>query len=137
MLHFDWWQTAAPNSRLPFHPVPHERNNRMETVIGKVLNDVAGLAQQKWYMLMGLFGLIVFFWVLVMGTPHDDVLVGAIAIAMMGFGFGEAESRTFRKSIAPDVVLTTPVRQFTWPGLFLYLMGAAGFGFAIWRAFFV
>lgn len=108
----------------------------METVIGKVLNDVAGLAQQKWYMLMGLFGLIVFFWVLVMGTPHDDVLVGAIGVAMMGLGFGEAESRTFRQRVGQRYTITSPVRQFTLPVLILYLVGLVGLGAAVWRAFF-
>ena len=107
----------------------------METVFGKVLSDLTRLATKKWYSAMGMTGLLVIMWVMLFGTPHDDVLIGLIGAAMMCIGFGEAETRTFRHSISVDgqVKLTTPVRQATFVGVLLYLLGLTAIGAAIWR----
>lgn len=105
----------------------------METIVGKVLGDLAALVSTKWYAGMGLVGLIVVMWVMLAGTPQDDVLVGAIGFAMMGFGFGEAESRTFREIIGATYKITEPRRSFGLPAVALYLIGALGLIAAIGR----
>lgn len=108
----------------------------METLLGKALNDMASLVADKWYAGTGLVGLIIFMWVLLKGTPHDDILVGAIAIIMFGFGFAEVESRTFRQSIDRyrRFTITAPARKFTFSSIILYLMGFAGIAVAAIRA---
>jgi hypothetical protein len=97
----------------------------METLAGKALNDIANLVSEKWYSGMGLIGLIVVMWVMLAGTPHDDILIGAIGTTMIGFGFGEAEIRTFQKQIDPSGrwEITTPIRRMTKPGICLYALG--------------
>jgi hypothetical protein len=97
----------------------------METLFGKALGDLATLAKEKWYTAMGMLGLFIFAWVLLFGTPHDDVLVGAIAVAMIGFGFGEAETRVIQRSVGNGVTLKRNVRLISVPGLVLYALGIA------------
>lgn len=108
----------------------------METVIGKAAGDLASVAMRKWFVAMGLAGMIVLVWVLTKGTPHDDVLVGAIGVAMMGFGFGEAECRTFREAVGPSFKITTPVWRLTVAGAIMHMLGLAGLITAILRAIF-
>ena len=108
----------------------------METLFGKVVEDLARLAAQKWYVGMGFAGLFVVVWVLLKGTPHDDVLVAAVGTAMMGFGFAEAETRTFRTTLIPHMraKITGPARRITVAGVALYALGSAGALTAVLRA---
>ncbi|OOY31603.1 hypothetical protein [Thioclava sp. F36-6] len=106
----------------------------METLFGKVAGDLAALVSEKWYAGMGLIGLLIFMWVLVIGTPHDDVLIGLIAGVMIGFGFGEAETRTFRQIVGSDFKITGPARKITVVSVLLYISGTACLIAAIWRA---
>lgn len=98
----------------------------METVIGKALADLAALAETKWYAAMGLVGLMMFMWVCVAGTPHDDVLIGAIAAAMMFLGFADGETRTKKERIdtRSGYKITIPTRRITVPGVILLTLGA-------------
>ncbi|MBY6138546.1 hypothetical protein KUV26_03780 [Leisingera daeponensis] len=108
----------------------------METLAGKALNDLANLAADKWYAGLGAIGLIALLWVMLKGTPHDDLLIGYISLTMIGLGFGEAETRTFREHIDPlgRYKLTGPARRWTFIGISLYLAGASGAGLATLRA---
>lgn len=106
----------------------------METFIGKVLGDLASLVSKSWFAGMGLVGLVIIMWALLFGTAHDDLMVGAIGAAMMGFGFGEAETRTFRETHGPGIKITMPARKFSLPGAALYLLGIAGAITALVRA---
>ena len=108
----------------------------METFLGKMLGDMANLVGQKWYAGMGFSGLVILVWVLLKGTPHDDFLVGAIGAAMMGFGFGEAEMRTFRQLVDPHLrfKITGPARKVSVAGVLLYLLGIASAAAAMLRA---
>lgn len=111
----------------------------METLAGKALNDLANLVAEKWYSGMGLVGLIIVMWTLLAGTPHDDILVGAIGAAMFAFGFAEAETRTYREHVGPYMrwKITEPVRRLTGPGIILYTTGVIAAIAAIGRAFFL
>jgi len=121
------------------HPGHMRKEHRMETIAGKALNDVANLVSEKWYSGMGLIGLIIVMWTLLAGTPQDDILVGAIGVAMLGFGFAEAETRTFQIHVDQHMKwkLTQPTRKLTGPGLCLYLLGAIAALIAIGRAIFL
>ncbi len=108
----------------------------METLAGKALNDLANLASEKWYAGLGAVGLITLLWTLLKGTPHDDLMVGGIALSMIGLGFGEAETRTFRETIDryQRFKITSPARKWTLIGICLYLIGLAGIAIAASRA---
>lgn len=108
----------------------------METLIGKGLNDLANLVSEKWYAGMGLVGLIILMWVVLKGTPHDDILIGAIAMTMIGIGFAEAETRTFREHIGPNLryKITQPTRMLTGPGFCLYCLGVGAIMTVIGRS---
>lgn len=111
----------------------------METLAGKALNDLANLVSEKWYSGMGLVGLIVLMWTMLAGTPHDDILIGAIGAAMMGLGFAEAETRTFREIIDPHMrwKVTQPTRKLTGPAIALYALGIVATLTAIGRVAFL
>ena len=108
----------------------------METILGKGLNDLANLVSEKWYAGMGLIGLMILLGLLLFGTPYDPLIVGSIAVAMMGIGFGEGECRTFQKTVDEfgRWEITRPVRRMNGPGLILYLVGASGLFVAASRA---
>lgn len=113
----------------------------METLFGKALGDVANLVKEKWYSAMGLFGLVLLGYTLMFGVPNDDFLVAAFAAALMGIGFGEAETRTFIQW--PEVgngmhyTLTKPIRRLNGPGICLYIVGATAACTAIARAIYL
>lgn len=91
-------------------------------------SSIDGLAQviaDKWYAALGAAGLITGMWVMILGTPHDDLLIACIAAAMVGIGFGEAETRTFRQRIHRLGLIEVPERQFTHAGAVLYLVGVS------------
>lgn len=100
----------------------------METVVGKVLGDLAHLVQEKWYSGMGLIGLVIVMWTALIGTPHDDILIGSFGAIMMLLGFGEAETRKTREGygsvMGAPVKTSREVRVFTWSGI--ALLGAGG-----------
>jgi len=83
---------------------------------------------------MGAVGLFILTWTMLVGTPHDDLLIASIGVAMMGFGFAEAETRTFQKKIGPGFTITSPARRITLAGILLYLVGMAGALAAVLRA---
>lgn len=105
----------------------------METLLGKALGDLASIFSQRWYAGMGFGGLIIVVLVLLVGTPHDDLLVGAIGVAMFGFGCAEAETRSFQKRVLPGMIGTRPVRSLNAVGIALYLLGTGGLGVALGR----
>jgi len=113
----------------------------METLFGKFLADIANLAGEKWYSAMGLIGLLVFAYVLLFGTAQDDILVAAISMAMMGVGFGEAETRSLRqeftKHLGRSLVATTKVRQQNPRSVILFIFGATAVCAAIARAIYI
>lgn len=109
----------------------------METFLGKVLGDLAQLTQAKWYMLMGLLGVLIVPWTLLIGTPHDDILVGALGAMFMFYGFAESEIRTFQKRYGLGVEFTRPVRRLTVPAVFLIMFGLIATGVLIWRIVFL
>lgn len=121
------------NTTAPIHSDLAERAKQMETIVGKILGDLAALVSTKWYAGMGLVGLIVVMWVMLVGTPQDDLLIGAIGCAMMGFGFAEAETRTFREIIGPTYKITEPRRAYSGPSIALYALGALGLIAAVLR----
>ncbi|WP_323783109.1 hypothetical protein [Leisingera sp.] len=108
----------------------------METLAGKALNDLTNLVSEKWYVGLGTVGLITLLWVMLKGTPHDDLLIAYTAVAMIGLGFGEAETRTFQEHVDPygRYKLTGPARRWTFIGICLYLAGLGGLGLAALRA---
>jgi len=106
----------------------------MESIVGKVLGDLATLVTEKWFAAMGLIGLVTLMWVMLAGTPQDDILVGAIAVFMIGVGFGEAECRTFQEMITPTYKITKPVRRMNTPGRVLYFIALIGAMVAAIRA---
>ena len=109
----------------------------METLAGKALSDLALLVSEKWYAAMGLVGLIILMWVLVKGTPNDAILVGTIAVAMIGIGFGEGESRTFRQAFVPGYQITEKVRRMNGVSIALYCVGGIGALTAIGRSIYL
>ncbi|MEM1429084.1 MAG: hypothetical protein AAGG09_06480 [Pseudomonadota bacterium] len=112
----------------------------METMMGRALGDLARLASEKWYALMALLGFCILAWVMVVGTPHDDLLIALIAGCMAAFGSAEGETRTFRDRLRGgfgQVLKTrTPVRSLTPLGAFLYALAAVLGIWAIGRAIF-
>ena len=107
----------------------------METLVGKALNDLAALVSEKWYAGMGLVGLIIFMWVLLKGSAQDDILVASIGLTMMGFGFAEAESCTFRQFINMHYKVTAPARKYNFITFLLYTLGTISAGTALARAY--
>ncbi|MGR3464261.1 hypothetical protein [Limimaricola sp.] len=105
----------------------------METILGKGLNDLANLVSEKWYAGMGLTGLMILLGLLLFDTPHDTIIVGAIAVSLIGIGFGEGECRTFQKIVDGDYIYTRPVRRMNGPGFTLYLLGTIGLIVAVAR----
>ncbi len=113
----------------------------METLFGKALGDLANLVKEKWYAGMGFIGLLLFAYVLMFGVAQDDILVGAISLAMMGFGFGEAELRSFQKAIHNHmghlIETTKPLRRFNAPATCLFTVGGLAAATAIGRAIYL
>lgn len=98
----------------------------MEPSIASSLSGLAEIAAKKWFALMGLFGLILFFTALVAPLPTDRITVICIALIMMGVGFGHADCRTFQQHVGRGYILTGPVFKATPTGIALYLLASAG-----------
>lgn len=96
----------------------------METLLGKALADIANIVSTRWYAGAGAAGLIIVVWTLLKGSAHDDILVGCIGAAMMFFGAGESQSRTFQQSVGIGFKVTRPVRRFGALALLLYTAAA-------------
>lgn len=108
----------------------------METLIGKALSDLTTLVADKWYAGVGSVGLVVCPYVMLKGTPHDDILIGSIGTAMAGFGFAEAETRTNRQFVDPHLrfKIDAPARRMTVAGVALYAIGVGGVIMALRQA---
>ncbi|WOF74165.1 hypothetical protein QMT40_001812 [Parvibaculaceae bacterium PLY_AMNH_Bact1] len=113
----------------------------METLFGKALGDLASLLKESWFTGMGFVGLFLVAYVLLFGAAQDDFLVAAIAAAMMGIGFGEAETRSLRQELnrhdGVRFVATTKVRHLNNRSIALFAFGAVAACSAAGRAFFL
>jgi len=105
----------------------------MTAPFANTIDRLAAVVAEKWYAALGAAGLIVGVWTMLIGCPHDDLLIGSIAAAMVGIGFGEAETNTFRQRIYRFGVVEVPCRKLTPAGAILYCAGCAGLVFAVLR----
>lgn len=113
----------------------------METLLAKGLSGLDALFSKGWFAAMGIIGLILLLGLLLFGTPFDPGLVGSIAVAMIGIGFGEAECRGKRERIVPTLYgtykVTSPRWRLTAMGAVLHLFGWSGLAYALltlWQA---
>jgi len=97
--------------------------------MGTGVGAVAALAAQKWYGVMGLFGLVIFWITWFVATPYDPVVPRCLALMMMGWGFGQAECRTYRQGISGGFKITEPAWKWSVSGFLLF---ATSIGAAIW-----
>lgn len=99
----------------------------MESPLSGAANGLAAAAVQKWFAAMGLVGLIVFATSLLIEVPGDVITVRCIALIMMGWGFGQAECRTFQQRFSGAYKITAPAWRLTVSGaiLFAIAIGAA------------
>lgn len=99
----------------------------MDTLLGKGLESLANIVINKWFAAMGLVGLLLFAASLLFTLPTDPIVVGCIGLIMMGYGFGQAECRTFVQGIRGQYKTIEPHWQLTVSGalLFAIAIGAA------------
>ena len=102
----------------------------METSIGQTRASLAVLFEKGLFAAMGVAGLLLLVGLLLFGTPYDGSLVGAIAAAFIGIGFGEAECRKWEVYIHPDRSEWAECRRLCWQltptGMILHIIGWSG-----------
>lgn len=101
----------------------------MEPSLGGGASAIADLAARKWYAVMGIVGLVLFAVSWVVQIPTDPVIPRCIALMMMGWGFGQAECRTYSQHISGQFKITTPAWKWSVSGVLLF---AISIGAAIW-----
>ena len=106
----------------------------MTTPVANSIDGLANAVAEKWYAALGAAGLITALWVMIRGTPHDDLLIAFVAAAMIGIGFGETETRTWRQRVYQHGVVEIPCRKLTLAGAALYLLACVSTLFGIGRA---
>ncbi len=94
----------------------------METPLGNAASGIAGALNEKWFTVMGLVGLLLYATTLVMEIPADVTMTRCIALMMFGWGFGQAECRTFRKHVGHGFVLTKPAWRLTVTGAIMFVV---------------
>ena len=105
----------------------------MTAPFANTIDRLAAVVAEKWYAALGAAGLVAGVWTMLIGSPHDDLLIGSIAATMIGIGFGEAETHTFRQRVYSFGVVEIPYRKLTPAGVLLYFSGCAGLVFAVLR----
>jgi hypothetical protein len=97
----------------------------MTAPFANTIDRLAAVVAEKWYAALGAAGLVAGVWTMLIGSPHDDLLIG--------IGFGEAETHTFRQRVYSFGVVEIPYRKLTPAGVILYFSGCAGLVFAVLR----
>jgi hypothetical protein len=97
----------------------------MESPLDNALNGVAQAISNKWYAVMGLFGLVIVAATLLTPIPTDPRIAMSIGLIMIGFGFGHTECKTFQKTITGRHVITAPAWKWTTMGAVLYIIGTS------------
>ncbi|MCD9147796.1 hypothetical protein [Pseudophaeobacter flagellatus] len=116
-----------------FAPPAKGGSSPMNAPFANTIDRLAAVVAEKWYAALGAAGLVAGVWTMLIGSPHDDLLIGSISAAMIGIGFGEAETHTFRQRIYSFGVVEIPFRKFTFAGVILYFSGCCGVVFAALR----
>jgi len=94
----------------------------METPLSGGISGVAEIAARKWFAAMGLVGLLLFATTFIIQIPADIVVTRCVALIMLGWGFGQAECRTFRKDLSTlkPYIVTNPHWRLTVSGALLF-----------------
>ena len=102
----------------------------MEALFAKAIPGLETLVSKGWFAAMGIIGLVLLLGLLLFGTPYDPALVGSIAAALIGLGFGEAECRTHiqsvRRKLSKIYTVTRPHWRLTLFGAVLHVIGWIG-----------
>ncbi len=98
----------------------------METPLSGAASGMAEVVTQKWFAAMGIIGLLLFVTTFVIEIPADVIITRCVALMMFGWGFGQTECRTLRKTISPDnrYLLTGPVWRLTVSGALLFAIAS-------------
>jgi|GEM_PF-4696982 len=99
----------------------------MQTPLEEGAKGLAQIVVKHWHAALGLVGLLIFAASLVSNLPGDIAAIRCTALIMFGWGFGQTECRTFRKSVIGPYQITRPHWRLTVSGalLFTIAIGAA------------
>jgi hypothetical protein len=96
----------------------------MESPLDNALNGVAQAISNKWYAVMGLFGLVIVAATLLTPIPTDPRLAMSIGLIMIGFGFGHTECKTEKVTVyVGRGQVTAPAWKWTTMGALLHMLG--------------
>ena len=102
----------------------------MKTLIGSARSGLTVFFERGVYAAIGMVGLLLLIGLLLIGSPYDHGLVGAIAAALIGIGFGKSECRkwevTHHSHLGELVERRRLVWQLTPTGLMLQVIGWSG-----------
>ncbi|MGR3813426.1 MAG: hypothetical protein ACU0AU_04990 [Cognatishimia activa] len=105
----------------------------MEQFLGKGVEGLANVVANKWYAAMGFIGLLLFAASLVFEMPTEQTIVTCVALIMFGYGFGQAECRTFKQHIGHGFKLTGPAWRLTVSGFLLFAIAAGATLYLGWH----